>query len=252
MLIKVRNQASLQAYLLPSLAPGRRTVQSVITRVGWKIAEDGSCIDLTPMPVRTEEKLLAGTEMLQDISDLVPWKPACDLCIVGEPTPGQDGLGRMRVYTGHSWTYVFKHNTSDAWRGLRARASSEPTRLSKAGTFDDKWSAETWPWPPTDFDAAFWNVAIPDLQVAQPWASGQRVILNTDVSSMDCSESTVINCIIPYVPYSSVICLRGSVPVCNQMLRWDTLTIDAGARRASMTARAMLPMFTPDVEAVIY
>ncbi|KYF90734.1 hypothetical protein BE20_16735 [Sorangium cellulosum] len=49
-------------------------------------------------------------------------------------------------------------------RGFGVIAKPWQPRLKLAGTFDDRWLAERWPYMPPDFDMAYWNGAHPDMQ----------------------------------------------------------------------------------------
>ncbi|WP_158745591.1 DUF2169 domain-containing protein, partial [Acidisphaera sp. L21] len=48
--------------------------------------------------------------------------------------------------------------------GFGPLGSTWQTRISRAGTYDNRWLEQRWPWFPTDFDWAFFNAAPPDQQ----------------------------------------------------------------------------------------
>jgi uncharacterized protein YjbI with pentapeptide repeats len=52
-----------------------------------------------------------------------------------------------------------------------------PARMAKAGTYDDRWLAERWPWFPDDFDYGYFNAAPADQQVAGYLRGDEALVL---------------------------------------------------------------------------
>jgi hypothetical protein len=52
--------------------------------------------------------------------------------------------------------------------GLGCLGKSWSPRLALAGTYDEKWKKERWPYLPKDFDFGYWNGAPEDQQIVFP------------------------------------------------------------------------------------
>jgi len=147
---------------------------------------------------------------------------------------------------------------------------SWPPRIGFAGTYDDKWLAEVFPFLPADFDEQYFQAAPPDQQTAHPQPGEEVILVNLTpegrtsfrlpacVVAVECanvagdrrSAAALIDTIViePDAQRFSVI-WRVSFPLKRNLLEMDLLTIGPippGWRKARDLGKAyrgnLLPM----------
>lgn len=117
-------------------------------------------------------------------------------------------------------------------------------RLKLAGTYDDAWRQQHWPYSPPDFDMAYWNGANPSMQ-CQYLRGRERVtlmnLLRSDAPGAQReNDATFARFQLPAV--DAVLELRGeSEPFIHLKMPIDTLTIDLEAMTVSLVWRTHIP-----------
>ena len=106
-------------------------------------------------------------------------------------------------------------------------------RRAFAGTYDDAWQAERFPFLPADFDDRFFNGAHPALVSARPFKGGETVHV-TNVT-----ESGEIGFRLPASTPEISMRIKGSVTEIPAGL--DTVLIEPDLRRVVLTWRATAP-----------
>jgi len=115
-------------------------------------------------------------------------------------------------------------------------------RLPFCGTFDEAWRRTRQPALPLDFDARFYNVAHPDLQLPGAPAPG------TPIRLVHLAETPVIDTRMPSLSLAVQATTRSGALCPATLLKPDTLTIEPDQSRFSLIWRALLPteqMFVP-------
>ncbi|MEA9585914.1 DUF2169 domain-containing protein [Xanthomonas sp. WHRI 10064A] len=109
-----------------------------------------------------------------------------------------------------------------------------PQRARHAGTYDDAWRAEHFPYLPADFDFAFYQSAQPDL-IAPGWLQGDEPI-----TLVGCDVSGRIDSQLPGIDILAVLGdkdgLKQPLP-----LRLDTVTIDLDTQSLQLVWRRTVP-----------
>lgn len=118
--------------------------------------------------------------------------------------------------------------------GFGAIASHWLPRSRYAGTFDDAWRATRMPLMPHDFDARYWNVAHPALQIEAHLRAGDpMVILGMTPTGTFAFE-------LPALP----VVLRGKTGDGRTITARppiDTVLVDTNAERVELTVRHVFP-----------
>lgn len=109
-----------------------------------------------------------------------------------------------------------------------------PQRLRHAGTYDDKWLAETFPFLPADFDIRYFQAAPEDQQIGFP-AGGELVQLKNLTPSGRAAFR------LPKIELPVVFARRRGGDVTGKA-EVDTITIEPEARRLSLVWRANLTL----------
>lgn len=127
-------------------------------------------------------------------------------------------------------------NASDAPEpvGFGAIASHWLPRSRYAGTFDEAWRATRMPLMPHDFDARYWNVAHPALQVEEHLRTGDLVAI------LGMTSTGTFTFELPALP----VVLRGKTSDGRAITARppiDTLFVDANAERVELTVRHVFP-----------
>ncbi len=104
-----------------------------------------------------------------------------------------------------------------------------PTRLRYAGTYDDNWKDNIFPFLPPDFDERYYQCAPPDQQIAPP-ASGTPVVI-VGMTPQGREEFRLPETSLP------VTIFRGRNVALQTTLRPDTLALDCEARQFTLTWR---------------
>ncbi len=104
-----------------------------------------------------------------------------------------------------------------------------PDRLRYAGTYDDNWKDNIFPFLPPDFDERYYQCAPPDQQIVPP-APGTPVII-VGLTPQGREEFRLPDTDLP------VSVFRGREIALQQTLRPDTLAFDCEARQFTMTWR---------------
>ena len=129
-------------------------------------------------------------------------------------------------------------------QGFGVVAKSWQPRLALAGTYDDAWRQNVWPYSPADFDEAFWNGANPALQ-CDYLAGGERVVLRNllprDAKGTRHVGGTTIAQF--SLPKSELVLRleRERGPRAFVKLPIDTLTIDLDSMTISTVWRLRIP-----------
>ncbi|WP_437685169.1 DUF2169 family type VI secretion system accessory protein [Sorangium sp. So ce176] len=129
-------------------------------------------------------------------------------------------------------------------RGVGVIAKPWQPRLNLAGTFDDRWLAERWPYMPPDFDMAYWNGAHPDMQCDYLFGGELAELWNLlPRSAPGVAPETAGTACRFHVPEAAVVVrLTGkddavsfaAVPI-------DTVIVDLDQMRLSLVWRARIP-----------
>jgi hypothetical protein len=106
-------------------------------------------------------------------------------------------------------------------------------RSSFAGTYDDKWRAERFPFLPTDFDERFFNGAPASLVSPRPFKGGESVHV------ANASEAGELWFKVPSVGLEIAVSMKGAVGTHAPVL--DTLVIEPDDKRVLVTWRATVP-----------
>jgi hypothetical protein len=107
-----------------------------------------------------------------------------------------------------------------------------PRRL-RAGTFDDAWLENRWPYLPKDFDFSYYNCAHPDLTL--PWLNGDE-----QIELLNLTPDGTISFQLPALDVSAIIYFEdGTVKEISANL--DTLIIDAHELKANLVWRLNVP-----------
>ncbi len=102
-------------------------------------------------------------------------------------------------------------------------------RRAFAGTYDDAWQAERFPFLPADFDERFFNGALPGLTSARPLKGGEAVHV-TNVT-----HAGEIGFRLPAAPPSVALSIRRAVT--DHVPALDTVLIESDLRRVVLTWR---------------
>jgi hypothetical protein len=130
-------------------------------------------------------------------------------------------------------------------RGFGVIAKPWQPRLARAGTLDNHWLAERWPYMPLDFEMAYWNGAHPDMQCPHLFG-GERIelwnLLPPSTPGVALDQGTRVVC------RFSLPSVRVGVRLGNDRgqeawvaARIDTLIIDMEEMRLSVVWRAVVP-----------
>ncbi len=211
---------------------------SVIAKGLFRLVPDGA-LEAAGEPPRllADEPLEGAPGRLRHAADLVPFKPAADVTLVGA-APRAEIRPALRI-----GVHVF-----EAEAGVpHAFAPIAPTaadRRARLGTYDQKWVAERWPWFPDDFDPRYFNAAPRAMQIDGHLRGDERLILD-GLAPGHARLATRL-------PGLRVRCFlagedRKSVEL---PLRLDTVWIDAAAQRASVVWRGITDLRSEDAEEV--
>jgi hypothetical protein len=94
--------------------------------------------------------------------------PVTTFDLVSHATPGLDATQMAQVAASYASTPA----------GLGAIGRAWTPRLQRAGTYDNVWLKDRWPYLPRDFDFAYWNAAPDDQQIAWPDADLRFELVN--------------------------------------------------------------------------
>lgn len=118
--------------------------------------------------------------------------------------------------------------------GLGPIARSKPERLKYAGTYDDDWKDNVFPFLPKDFDERYYQCVGRDQQIAHPATGTPVVLLNLTPRGKEAF----------YLPETTlpIRIFRGRETVLQDSPKPDTILIDAEARLFSMVWRVEVPI----------
>lgn len=116
--------------------------------------------------------------------------------------------------------------------GAVGRNFSSRTKL--AGTYDERWQEERFPFLPSDFDPAYFQAAPPDQQTAHPRGGEEVVLLNLTPEGRTCFTLPKLE--IP-VELTEVSRHRS-----ESLAVVDTIVIEPDLRRLTMCWRASFPL----------
>ena len=111
--------------------------------------------------------------------------------------------------------------------------SWEP-RIQHAGTYDDKWLDNTFPFLPTNFDEAYYQAAPPDQQMAYPTGGEEVVLVNLTPEGRTVFHLPTIE-----VP---IVFFRKKGEQHNTHAVIDTIVIEPDSGLFTMTWRANIPL----------
>lgn len=127
--------------------------------------------------------------------------------------------------------------------GLSVVGRAWAPRLQQAGSYDDVWLKDRWPYLPEDFNFRYWNGAPPDQQI--PWPRPDFSFELVNLTSLDHSSSGSVSARLP--GHRAVTALRFVTgAVLPLTTRLDTVFIDTETMQVSLTWRAVFPL-KPDV-----
>ena len=107
-------------------------------------------------------------------------------------------------------------------------------RVGLAGTYDDAWLAETFPFLPPDFDDGYFQAAPPDQQIDYPKGGEQVALLNLTPEGRTAFK-------LPRVEVPVVYFRKGGEREERAALL-DTVVLEPDARRLMLTWRSSLPL----------
>ncbi|MGS0892047.1 DUF2169 family type VI secretion system accessory protein [Burkholderia stagnalis] len=161
------------------------------------------------------------------------WGHPISSVVVGEHPSGELDARRMaEVSSTYAATPVGLGPVGRAWT----------PRLQRAGTYDEAWQRDTWPYLPQDFDFRYWNGAPDDQQIAWPTQDFAFELVN-----LAAPEHTANGYLRARLPgHRAVTVLRfehGAVaPIATRL---DTILIDTEAMQVVLTWRAVFPANPP-------
>lgn len=122
--------------------------------------------------------------------------------------------------------------------GFGAVGRAWAPRLALAGTYDDSWQAERWPYLPLDFDFAYWNGAPADQQIEFPPPN-----LRIELFNLTTPETTADGRLRVELPgHRPFVLLRlNNGAMLPLPLLTDTLRLDTEAMTLALTHRISLP-----------
>lgn len=103
-------------------------------------------------------------------------------------------------------------------------------RASFAGTYDDRWKAERFPFLPADFDERYFQAAHPDLICQAPLAGGEQAFVQNASDLGDLRFSVPVSTLV------ATVTIKGAKA--DHSPRLDTLHIEPDRRRVVLTWRA--------------
>ena len=132
---------------------------------------------------------------------------------------------------------VTSHESAPSPAGFAPLNLMWPQRLSKAGTYDDKWKKERWPWLPEDLDWTFFNAAPLDQQCEGFLVGNETIRLENLHPEYPVYETSLpdlrIRCF--YSPVVGAPLYFQEVP-----MNLDTLLIDAEAEKVVLLWRGFV------------
>lgn len=112
-------------------------------------------------------------------TDFAPFKPRADVLVVGAEGPGGS---KLKIEIGALAKASTRKEEVSVFGPLDAR---KPSRAAKAGTVDDRWARERFPFYPSDFDWSYFNAA-PDDQQPKGYLEGtERLVLEGFYPELD-------------------------------------------------------------------
>lgn len=157
---------------------------------------------------------------------------------VGRGYVGDEDLDRAQFYLAPQIEDVQK-----PLRDIRERLAPvcfgpvprwNPQRAGHAGTYDDAWRAEHFPFLPPDFDFAFYQSAQPDL-IAPGWLKGDEPI-----TLIGCDATGRIDTQLPGIDLLALLTDEDGLTQPTP-LRLDTVTIDLDAQSVQLVWRRAVP-----------
>ncbi len=109
-----------------------------------------------------------------------------------------------------------------------------PQRRRYAGTYDQAWQDNVFPFLPGDFDERYYQSAPPDQQVPPPRTGTEVVLLNLTDRGREFFR--LIDCELPLSIF------RGAQPALDREVLPDTVLFDTDARKFALVWRVDLPM----------
>lgn len=150
--------------------------------------------------------------------------------ILGRPLPNLERPGEPVAVPWGSYAPV----------GLGIVPRSFPERLRFAGTYDQRWLDEVFPFLPADFDLRHHQAAAEDQQL--PWpVGGEEVVL------LNLTEEGRTRFRLPEVELP-VLLVRHDGTEAERRPRLDTILIEPDRRRAYLTWRTSLPLARNPIE----
>lgn len=118
------------------------------------------------------------------------------------------------------------------------------SRLRRAGSYDEQWLAQRWPWFPEDFDGSFFNAAPEDQQIEGFWRGDEEIVLQNLHP-----QHPLLRTRLPGLRARGFLSMREGgfreVP-----LRLDTLTVDAEEGLVFALWRGLIEVETESLEEV--
>lgn len=131
-------------------------------------------------------------------------------------------------------------------QGLGIIGRTWQPRISLAGTYDEVWRAERYPYLPKDFDFGYFNCAHPDLQIPYPNGDEEIILYNLCAPGepgtiKDGNGNTVMKFKLPAQHISLVLqCEAGKTDEVSMNI--DTLIIDSDEKLVTIVCRRLLPV----------
>lgn len=123
--------------------------------------------------------------------------------------------------------------------GLGVVGRAWTPRLQFAGTYDEVWRKERWPYLPRDFDFQYWNGAPPDQQIA--WPKPGLVFELANLAPPERTRAGFLRASLP--GHRALVALRfESGAIAPLAMNPDTLLIDTEEMRVYVTWRAIFPL----------
>lgn len=117
--------------------------------------------------------------------------------------------------------------------GLGALGRHWLPRLTKAGTYDEAWKAQRWPYLPLDFDFGYWNCAPDDQQIDYPQGGEIVTLINLN------PQSPTVNFRLPKFTVKLLLHLEAGIPLFKDM-NVDTLLFDMKNFQLIVVQRALI------------
>jgi uncharacterized protein YjbI with pentapeptide repeats len=138
---------------------------------------------------------------------------------------------------------VLSRDHRPAPAGFGPIARTWPARMRLAGTYDERWQRERYPWFPADLDWRYFNAAPPDQQIEGYWRGDEEIVLRHLHPT-----HPLVRCRLPGLRAQAFLAAGGTLR--DVGLALDTLTVDADAGQVHCLWRGVVEVEREDLSDV--